>query len=1433
MNVLLRGSGDASCVTLKTSALGAQFLTFNFRLRLRLSIMEKYLDWRDVAILLTSDAAGATSSSSKASPTTSSTASSKLRIRVLDTIFLNGSPCSSNRQSSSTLRRQSQQPLRRSSPYHNHGRSSFATSTSVNTRTSLPTISDWIYTSKQGELIRRATTPCDRGNTSSSKNRRSSSTSSSNIGSSNNKSMWTHACDRFARIALSDTANSSGPRIVAVGRGGGSGSTSSGSSSGDSSCVSSSSQQGFDVRFHLTAEQFKRDLGGGGRAGTGTSVSSSCSLLSKCRAIQCYVRPRGGVDTIFRAVYTLDGGSSSRGRGSSHRRPRVDVLMVEDGSTVGASCASITPLDDASSTTMRNSNGSDFIQDLGAVRKEVQMTTIDVVAHVEAVLRDLHGPTKSAAEGPQLPTVASVSLDFVLDDKRQLWLSHTEGMSIVGTSSGTCHSDGVSSENNENNSSGSPSGSLLPASTTKPLNPYSEQVNTTANTPIVDEGADVAGGGGKQIQPSTNKRLTTDSSNATSADTLMSTAMDSSKSNQIVLSPNSDIIALREARDKAAEEARLLRGRVDELEDALQSTRTRLENSAVESSSKLQRVNLELKQTSCKLQAKDDQHAQAILELESQINAYKADVARLESASTTTYHSSSGGADVVPESLERDLLVKIDSLQSELTLAHRKWGQERRELASSHAAAEQERAEKHRVELAEQRAAISALEDNTVSQKEKTRDVEKERLLLMQKLATANHSIEVARNESMNLRDELDSIKQTLHAAQSSTQGGHGGASSSDDNALLIVDTSCIGDAESNVRTLNNKVNFLEAQLQTEVTVKEECMSCIATLRREKDSLVDSHRCKDQQIAQIQEKLRTAMERPSSKDIDRLQEEARVLQLQLDDTRKSAIEARRREEDANSQFTKEQLLVKSIKRELESARDENVVAIKEIDKLKEARLNAAANEGELRRLDNERQYLRNQLHVEITAKAELMKKINEAEQQVKVAKEGSKEEARSLAVELKKEKHSRDLVESQLRDAKQILEAEVGLQKKEIEELRQAYAKTRDQVRIEQTAAEKILAVGQRTAEELKAAQDELMHLRSNADDAAARHNETTRTISDSIKKAEEIRVQEISRLQDETQRALQQASDTKRDMVNLRSSMRLEQTRAAKTFAAHHLAVLYAQRLRCEKQRAFSAWCLHSSVARTKRIESKGVSDAIGLAVASARNECNSKWQERCQKIQQISEEKSKEMGAKLVQETVRLQDKAKLDQERAVRNERDRIEHVLREKDVLWAKKEKEIHSTHQSMIAKITCENNKNLENVQTKAQKRIDAAASEAEVSIKERQQIIISDCNKRWEAKLADIPSKFDREKQEAVANAAKEHERMLEQEREKFEAKESSLQIEFQGAVEEAVSAETIRIAAGNERVSRAVRSVLEGACRSGKQIPRSRARVSTTPAQG
>lgn len=131
-------------------------------------------------------------------------------------------------------------------------------------------VSNWYFTSKNGELVRR--------------------TGVSNI-------TLHHVYDRFCRLALTGP-NASGPRIVAVG-------------------YSDNNLQ--KNRITLTAEQFQRD-----------AKSQKASLAFNCSVLQCFISPSLGNGNFFQGVYSCTDMPLVSPHDKQEKKREVVIYAIED-----------------------------------------------------------------------------------------------------------------------------------------------------------------------------------------------------------------------------------------------------------------------------------------------------------------------------------------------------------------------------------------------------------------------------------------------------------------------------------------------------------------------------------------------------------------------------------------------------------------------------------------------------------------------------------------------------------------------------------------------------------------------------------------------------------------------------------------------------------------------------------------------------------------------------------------------------------------------------------------------------------------------------------------------------------------------------------------------------------------------------------------------
>jgi DNA repair exonuclease SbcCD ATPase subunit len=249
-------------------------------------------------------------------------------------------------------------------------------------------------------------------------------------------------------------------------------------------------------------------------------------------------------------------------------------------------------------------------------------------------------------------------------------------------------------------------------------------------------------------------------------------------------------------------------------------------------------------------------------------------------------------------------------------------------------------------------------------------------------------------------RDEALDSQQRLRGELKTLQAGVAASARLDGPGSGTVTAALNGDPESawrlneakadaKLRQLTNKLDFLKAQLSSEQASAEDLKSAAERNRSKVDELKGEFRLKTQEMERVKDQaVEDAEKRLEVVYEDRmvqyttLQAKSMSLHGQLQDAYQDAALAKQREESARvekSRSNAHQIALKteieSLKSMLQSLRDERE---------QEATRNGTkhSQDATVRRLDNERQYLKSQLGSEITLKNELHEALFQCQYQL-------------------------------------------------------------------------------------------------------------------------------------------------------------------------------------------------------------------------------------------------------------------------------------------------------------------------------------------------------------------------------------------------------------------------------------------------------------------
>jgi len=833
----------------------------------------------------------------------------------------------------------------------------------------------------------------------------------------------------------------------------------------------------------------------------------------------------------------------------------------------------------------------------------------------------------------------------------------------------------------------------------------------------------------------------------------------------------------------SSEVVNAMRDRIAQMENDMKTLRSKAkgaEEAALSSASRAKDANRKLAMAQTKftnaLKEKDDEHAQSLLELGSDLNNSRAETAELRSRLAKTAGLSK--SDNIDSSYQQELLKKVESLHAEMNNNQRKWNEERRQLMSTQASSNQQLSSNHRLELAEARDLQAQLEDKITDMNETVRSVEKDKSLLEQRLADAERKKIQAIGESERLRGDVNTLQQSLQATQSLDMAQGEMYRDGESTIAALQATS-----DARIRTLNNKVEYLKAQLASEASLKDEYAKTITDLRKERDDTAAATRSKfkeleslkDKEIAEIQDQMRQNMDGPIN-EVSHLQSKVAALQAQLGDAMQDIAQARKKEEAARGETSKERSRISSVQHELNMANNELENAKEEVSILKENSSNAAANEAMLRRLDNERQYLKNQLTSEVTCKNELQETLERTTRQLGEMKAAWKSESEGLATKIRHEADRRDAIETELQTKNQSLNAEVKTQNAQLSEIKEAYVKTRDQLRLDQAAVENMRVTSQRLAEELKGAQDELVASRQASEETNKRHSQNMQTVTSTVAQAEAARKLETERLQLECRNALQKTSEAQRDMMKLREQMGLQQTAALKTRAAQTVGTAMTKWMNQQMAQAFSTWTSNLMMHRARDIASQQIQQAVSVTEEKMKEEREMACRMVMAKMAKEKEEAIKRMEASAADDRQKLVQAAQEDINRAVENERKRSTNLIKESKSMWDKQYDETISRHKAAVAEMAAAHEDHTQSIKKGINKDIERAVFEAERGFLGRQNELLKENDERWKHMLSENQKRLEEDFSQAKKLREDEFEKMLEEHNSRFEEEKQLLE---------------------------------------------------------
>ena len=281
-----------------------------------------------------------------------------------------------------------------------------------------------------------------------------------------------------------------------------------------------------------------------------------------------------------------------------------------------------------------------------------------------------------------------------------------------------------------------------------------------------------------------------------------------------------------------------------------------------------------------------------------------------------------------------------------------------------------------------------------------------------------------------------------------------------------------------------------------------------------------------------------------------------ALQIKINESDEKLKVVDQREKNALDSLSKERSKISLLYEELAQKKTEAEEARDEANLLKEAQ-NSSADEAMMRRLDNERKYLRNQLENEVQTRKSLEENLQRITCGHKNIQQCFKIELDGLKLQIQELRANKSESDARSLSVKEALEAEFKLKNEELVDVKKVYLKTRDELRIEQASAEQVRSASKRLAQELQAVHDEMEQTKLITEETKERHVNNIHAISLSIKQTENHHSEEIKDLQNELHHTLNNLGKSQRELLDMQTQIISEKIKVKKIDSVKNLGIL------------------------------------------------------------------------------------------------------------------------------------------------------------------------------------------------------------------------------------------------------------------------------------
>lgn len=708
---------------------------------------------------------------------------------------------------------------------------------------------------------------------------------------------------------------------------------------------------------------------------------------------------------------------------------------------------------------------------------------------------------------------------------------------------------------------------------------------------------------------------------------------------------NNNQASLAVAEDDELRNLSGLKTRVEKLEEELAQTRGKL------SLSESQKHQVEKKllqtQTQCTsmLQEKDDQVRKQLLEMEMACNSKK-------SLQNQRDHGSSSAVSSADEMAK--LIDTIDSLNFQIDQINAQKDHEKKQLTQAHQLEVKRLHEKYQHDMETLRLSEHGAKEQVEAIQVHMLNLQNQAQVATTQARNAKSALEdltkntLASLEEKNRRLERQLVE--LKAAQQQVKSGAATASSAS-GAL----TSSAQDLEALEKHMSNKIDYLKAQLASEMKCKEELGNHLAQIT---GSMEQMKKEKRQALSEQEETFKRQIQRLESnfaqeKDVMASQQaslQGKMVTLQANVTDLVQELTMWKSKEANARLSMEKMVEENVRVTRQIVDLEG-----QVEALMEERKHDGGNssmsvknasdetqrmqmEALLRRLDNERQYLKNQLENEQEMKEKNQRQVTMLQSEVDQMKYQLEQAAKESEMKLSAISAEKLSAERQFQESIECLEESKLLLARQFKEVQTKFAQVREQSLVDRDELEKMRIGTNEMRSQLTATKEELAKEKEYGKNASERGSKSLALVKNSLKAMEEEKNLRIQRFEEENAMFMTKLANTQAEMLVREEKWVADKAEMKKQHALTLLALLLKEKLakHCfsQQMQSFYRLLLNSSVHRLRSsLEAKyniEINELEGCLSKNFMEKCDQMTQslhdERIDTIRQMKERHDKD---------------------------------------------------------------------------------------------------------------------------------------------------------------------------------------------------------------